>query len=325
MPHAQGKVTTTTRKSRTSPCTTIAITISTIVVVIFAIILARRMLRQPKTRDSSNKVQEGVRMYGPTMMGVFKHKARPQAEWDNLDDWRIWIKEAKADIPPYPKRRFSGQGIVICAGGLERLTQAYVNIRVIRDTLHSKLPIEVYYAGDIELTPAIAQYMHAHLDNVKFIDIYSIPDIPANISMNGYQIKPVAIFFSSFEEVLMLDADNIPAIAPELFFSFEKYKQYGAVFWPEWCNQQTGMREAFDVFGLPQPQHWYPYSDPTARAAWFHCVIKEKPSEMESGQVLLNKRRVWRGLSLTVFINVHHRFFLSATTGPRQGHLHLCL
>jgi hypothetical protein len=73
---AQGTVSTTPRKSRTFPCTMIAITM-----VVFAIILARRVLRQPKTPDASTKAQYGERMYGPTLMGVFKHKAHPQGTW----------------------------------------------------------------------------------------------------------------------------------------------------------------------------------------------------------------------------------------------------
>ncbi len=59
-------------------------------------------------------------------------------------------------LAPYPERRFSGRGVVICAGGPMLFTNAYVLAHVLRNALGCRLPIEVWHFGDAETSPRMA-------------------------------------------------------------------------------------------------------------------------------------------------------------------------
>ena len=113
--------------------------------------------------------------------------------------------------------RFKGRGIVTSAGGIAYFTSGYVNLRHIRETLKSDIPIEVvnqstttriilliccqvFYAGAAELTPEIVAFTQARFEHVRFVDI-SQAALLHGIPMNGYQIKIWSVVLSSFEEV----------------------------------------------------------------------------------------------------------------------------
>ena len=51
---------------------------------------------------------------------------------------------------PYPKGRFAGRGVIICAGGPRFFTCAWVCIGMLRRVLGSTLPIQVWYLGPEE-------------------------------------------------------------------------------------------------------------------------------------------------------------------------------
>ena len=55
----------------------------------------------------------------------------------------------------------------------------------------------------------------------------------------GYQYKALAILLSSFENVLLLDSDNIPAHSPEELFENDPFKSYGLVVWPDYWKRAT--------------------------------------------------------------------------------------
>ena len=83
-------------------------------------------------------------------------------------DERAW----QQDI--YPENRFSGRGIVICAGGLRYFTNAYVSASVLRR--HGcTLPIQFWHLGPAEMTDEMRQLV-AHLD-VTTVDahVYAKP------------------------------------------------------------------------------------------------------------------------------------------------------
>ena len=130
--------------------------------------------------------------------------------------------------------RFSGKGIVTTLTfGRVYFTNVYIALRVLRESVHSQLPIEVMYAAeDGPPPPSIIAHMHATFKDVKFIDLHNVADFPAGLNLKGYQIKPFAIMYSSFEEVLYLDSDIFPLVDPKWVFELALYKESGAVFWP---------------------------------------------------------------------------------------------
>ena len=190
--------------------------------------------------------------------------------------------------------------------GRTYFTCAYLSIRMLRDYHHSTLPIEVFYAADNEISPAFIAAIEASFSNVKFTDIYKTRDFPVGVSMNGFQIKAFSLLMSSFEEALWLDADNMPATDPAIVFNLPQYKQTGAMFWPDLCHVHTARKETWYIFGLPTPEFWPSANKPVVVTD--SCDPRE-PREVMAGEIIVHKRKAWRGLVMSAFINRHYEFF----------------
>ncbi|MEX0641254.1 MAG: hypothetical protein WD468_01060 [Pirellulales bacterium] len=195
-------------------------------------------------------------------------------------------------VPVYPNARYSGRGIVTCAGGVKYLTCAWVLIRMLR-YLGCTLPIELWYLGEDEGDPNWIKL--AEPLGVTCVDAFEVAKTDPHPHLGGWESKSYAILHSRFEEVLFLDADNIPVIDPTFLFEGPEYRETGAIFWPD------GMRTP------PESSRWQifdvPYRD-------------EK--EQESGQILINKRRSWTALRLCNWYNEHSDFFYKHVYGDKD-------
>jgi hypothetical protein len=61
------------------------------------------------------------------------------------------------------------------------------------------------------------------------------------------------------------------------------------------CNMISLRSETFGVFGQTAPQP-YPQPRPGKRTIWPMQCYDNVPREIESGQMLINKERVWKAL-----------------------------
>ncbi len=199
---------------------------------------------------------------------------------------REW-KEFIAHVDPYPAH-FQGQGIVICAGGISYFTCAWINISMLRK-LNCTLPIEVWYNGAEELTPELISALEEL--NVVCKDIRSYTDHTSR----GYAIKPFAILFSAFKEVLFLDADNNCTADPTYLFDEPKYQRTGAIFWP-------------DLWKTARENPIWKIID----SSW------EDKFEQESGQLLVNKERCWPELQLCAYFNRNRDAYYKILYGDKD-------
>ena len=260
-----------------------------------------------------------------TMKGVFRHKGLwllnqcisrrhsrsclLAATGDPARDWKAWVKEAKSDIPPYPTGRFKGRGVVLATSlGMKYFTQAYVNIRVMRDHLRTKLPIEVMYADDGKVPATALTYLKTTFPDVSFVNMRELKGIPADVGLNGFHIKLFALVYSSFEEVLMLDTDNIPVIDPAFAFEINSYKRAGALFWPDFAGYYSSLPVNWEIFDLPPIPHYPTFKRDTPDTGMPDIDPRLMP-EIQGGEVLINKRKTWPGLWMTLFINRNYAFF----------------
>jgi len=179
----------------------------------------------------------------------------------------------------YPAWDFAGRGIVTCAGGRKFQVCAWVLIHMLR-RLGCTLPIECWYLGSGEYDAAWADLVRPL--GVTCIDAHQVRDSQTDSWLHrhkrlfGWELKPYAIMHSRFQEVLYLDADNVPVVDPTYLFDTPEYGQAGTVFWPDFGRLGKD-RLAWKVFGD------IPYRD---------------EPEVESGQILLDKSRVWPCLVL---------------------------
>jgi len=221
--------------------------------------------------------------------------------------------------PVMPSNVYSNSdGICICAGGAKLLQNAYLNVRYLRDEAGCTLPVEIWYNGPEELVEPFASLL-GELPDVVLRDINayhqewwlsvrinaasqqtpscsfffescngSTPLVP-----NGFQLKAFATLYSSFSRVLFLDADNTPIRDPSFLFdtlSMVSQAGYSAIFWPEFwpligTESLQYMFGAGSGVGIP----------PSSKRTQYH--------QMESGQLLIDKKQSWEALVLNAFVN----------------------
>lgn len=215
--------------------------------------------------------------------------------WDKKCLEHITFRRASSKfirrISTFPRPPFSGSGIIICAGGIRYFTCAWICIRMLR-RLGCRLPIEIWHLG-AELPPRIRRLIADN--NVVFVDALKMQkNYPARI-IQGWPLKAYALFYSRFENTLLLDADNVPVRNPEYLFRCRQFRRTGAVFWPD--------------FG--RLTKWNPI--------WKICGVhyRNEPA-FESGQILVNKSKTWRALALALWYNQHADFYYQYILGDKD-------
>eukprot|EP00435_Cladocopium_sp_Y103_P066410 s135_g28.t1 len=200
---------------------------------------------------------------------------REQLDWDELGMSRPGA-DLKLQLP-----EVSGRGVVICAGG--PYTQlALVTIRLLREV--SSLPVEVWHlpheAGELQ---SVAWPQKCQLRQVPVALPRRRPEV--------WAVKPLALLGSRFREVLLLDADNLPVLDPEVLFDEPSYQANGALFWPDLAPFQEKM-----------PEQW---------SALSGGVWQSRPEnirwEQESGQLLVDKAKCGAMLQRAATMAMHLR------------------
>ena len=194
-------------------------------------------------------------------------------------------------IPNYPGN-YEGKGIVICGGGVKLFTNAWVCINMLRDG-GCELPIQLWYLGPGEIDEDMQALVK--LLNVECVDALELrKTVPARI-LKGWELKAYAILNSSFKELLLLDADNVPVSNPEYLFETEQYKTTSAIFWPD-LGRLAKDRTIWNLCGVP---------------------YRNEP-EFESGQIVVNKEQCWKALKLAMWYNEHSDFYYVHIHGDKE-------
>jgi hypothetical protein len=214
--------------------------------------------------------------------------------WINVQEaHRFLANEFLANLPPYPEGKFSGRGVVICAGGHRLFTNGWVAMRILR--MHDvDLPIQFWHL-DSEIDGYMADLVKPW--GVECVDAAKLKNMLGHRCVNGYEIKPFSMLHCPFEEVLLIDADNVAVKSPMFLFDCEQYKENGALFWPDY-SKLARVRDIWKVFDTNYDD--YP-----------------NQHEFESGQVLIDKKRHWQAMNLTVHMNDHSDYYYRFIHGDK--------
>jgi hypothetical protein len=206
------------------------------------------------------------------------------------------FEAAVAGLQSYPDGRYEGRGIVICAGGARLFTCAWVLVGILRRALGCQLPIQLWHLGPEEIGPPMQALMEAQ--GVEVVDALAVALRHPMRRLGGWEMKPYAIIHSRFREVILIDADNVPAIDPTALFDWPEFAATGALFWP-------------DVVRLRADN-----------AIWELCGIPHRNAPtFESGQVVVDKQRCWQALQLTLFMNEHSDLYYRHVYGDKDTFL----
>lgn len=187
-----------------------------------------------------------------------------------------------------------GIGIVVCAGGFVYGTCALVQIQYLREEVKCTLPIEVWHRnGEMPdgLREALLEYQPLEVRNVDQICSFAF--------QSGYATQPLACYFSKFQRILCVDADNLIVSDPTTLLQQADDQD---IFWPDyWPTERNALCWQSLTEAQKQGLH---------RIRW----------TQESGQVLIDKSRSLRALDLCCKIHVQLAVHLKRLfPGPRGG------
>jgi len=148
----------------------------------------------------------------------------------------------------------------------------------------SRLPIELWHDHDPLLLGESGEVAHAALNSIADVTLVDFYDFPEGQSVTGFETLSFAIRYSNFSEVLFIDSDNALLADPSPLFDLPEYAETGALFW----RDQIFSRE-MTIEG---------------NYLWQVIGVEERPQhDMESGQMLINRRKHWKPVLLVDYFN----------------------
>lgn len=205
----------------------------------------------------------------------------------------------------------TGRGIVTSAGP-GHFPSLYVMLRRLRE-LGCALPVEVWHMN--ELDPAMCRVL-AGL-GAEVVNASALRGaIPVRI-LRGWELKPYAVINSRFAEVLWIDADSIPVRDPAALFDSSQYADRGAIFFPDYPHW-TLTADNWRAFGLMYTGGPNPYASVHDRESFGKPIPEDFDVSWESGQFVVNKRRVWSELRLAGWWAEHSDYTFRHVHGDKE-------
>jgi alpha 1,2-mannosyltransferase len=133
--------------------------------------------------------------------------------------------------------------------------------------------------------------------SVKNAKDYGINHIFVPKGSRFYSMKGLALIHSDFDEILLLDADNIPAKDPTFLFNSPAFTETGAIFWKDYWTTR--------------------YDNPIFKILNLRCTNE---NEQESGQLMIKKSRpgVEKALSLAFYMQTEEKYFPKLLHGDKD-------
>jgi hypothetical protein len=206
------------------------------------------------------------------------------------------IARSLTSLELYPASCLSDRGVVLCASGTQMFINAYVLLRVLRETLRCDLPIELWHFDACELSSVLRRLLE-QLD-VELVDADTPRLTHLAPIVDGWQLKPYAILHLWFREFLLLDTDQVSVHDLVELFGWRLYFDKGAFFWS-------------DIIGLA-----------AENPVWSLCGPQpSRCASIDSGQLVVNKEQHWAALQLTLHLNAQGETFYRRVYGDKDKFL----
>ncbi|KAF9995390.1 hypothetical protein BGZ65_008963, partial [Modicella reniformis] len=205
----------------------------------------------------------------------------------SFDLYRQTTKALRTTDNPRKVRGSRNQGIVMCVGDKHSI-YARTTVKVLREVLGSRLPIEIYYVGEQDLSKENREWFEKHEDIIT-VDITTKLDQDL-LQISGPTIKPFALLVSRFQEVILMDSDAYFLQDPAILFEDGGYKEVGTVFFYD----RTRLSK---VAGVNKRSWLYSFlpsvSNHPSKTRWYRS---RGDQDQDSGVVVLDKKEHFIGL-----------------------------
>lgn len=212
-----------------------------------------------------------------------------------------WWKVDKARYAPWSPPPIAQTGLAVCVGSNNFLVAAH-SVRILRNVLNSTLPIEIFYAGENDLSgprQADLKALDANLETVDLLKCYD--DFGAGLQTGGYAMKPFAALASRFEKVILVDADVVFLQRPDnILDEYLALKDTGTLFWHDRAYTDAGDFSRRDwIKGLLDGRQ------PSALLSQSIFWQEDLWQEMDSGVVCIDKSisTAFMGLLFATWMN----------------------
>lgn len=217
-------------------------------------------------------------------------------------------------IPPMEVYR--GDGIVITSSKLT-LPAVIGSVVQLREA-KSELPVEVIL--DLEQDwhkQACEEILPSLGATCKIIERELGTEVFSKLKLNGFQMKMLAILVSSFDNTVVLDADNWVAKNPDFLLTSQPYMQTKFLLWPDAWHKGTSplyydiarfqIGEPVRRDGWPNNKHFRDYLHKHIDSEVFFHDLDGLPTfrGTESGQLVVSKREHFRSLVLLTYYNFY--------------------
>ncbi|KAK6456534.1 uncharacterized protein RJT20DRAFT_135284 [Scheffersomyces xylosifermentans] len=220
----------------------------------------------------------------------------------------------------------SGRGIVVSVGE-SQVDDVRRLIKVLR-FLGNELPIQIVHKGDLSPISqdkivksgrgTFDKKLNALEQEIWFVD--SSPCLSSEYfsRFTRYRNKWLPVLFSSFEEIILMDADTVPVVNPTTLLSNPKFERTGALFFKDrallekmWSSEAALFKSLFPsqleqiLFGM----------EIKTKGIFENTFFKLKRRHlMESGVVVINRKSHLSGLLMGC-----HLHMWSLTSEPVHG------
>jgi len=204
------------------------------------------------------------------------------------------VADHLTNIAMQSPRTYTGRGIITCGGGLKYIPGLWVLIRMLREVHNCQLPIQIWQLGDKETDFEFEKLCKPY--GVEFVDALTLDAAKDHPRLNGWELKSFAAINSPYKEILLIDADNVPAQNPEYLFESDEFKSTGCIAWPDF-GRLAESRSAWQISGN---------------------TYRSEP-EWETGQLMMDKQKCWRALCLADWFNRNSNFYFEHWHGDKES------
>jgi len=206
-----------------------------------------------------------------------------------------------------PTHLFSTPPGIVTTAAKDLLPLLYSHIRLLR-FYGCTLPVEIFISRQIDGAVNETEVKAFAAVNASISDIDDFVPTSLTVSAREHPTRPfimkhLAIVSSSCEECIFLDADNMPVRDLRYLFDDVHYHEAGLLLWPDFWhfppNGHSYIREIFD-------------DNDTESSSW---LPRRDIRTVESGQMVVNKRKSWKSLMLATFMQVQTLFYDNLVKG----------
>lgn len=156
------------------------------------------------------------------------------------------------------------------------------------------------------------------LVNIKdCLDVSKYPDV-----YKGYANKLNAVMFSTFEDIILMDADAVPYVPMELFFNLSHYKNTQTMFFQDRTDTKLNPEQFVDFFKRLMPSELdrklFGFSPASQKTLGNRYLGSRYYYYMEAGLVAINKRTHYTGFLTAFQLNLWSKITTEMLWGDKE-------